>query len=73
MSAVMNDLELSEAELVRITGYHRPKKQLEFLLGLGVPAKIRKSTNTVCVLRMHMLHPTQQQAHDAPRRKSEKR
>jgi hypothetical protein len=72
MSAVMEELELSEDEIVRITRFRRPKKQLEFLTDMGIPAKLRRD-NTVCVLRMHMRYPTQQAANDAPKRKSEKR
>jgi hypothetical protein len=75
MSAVLNDQnpELEEWEIVRITRYRRPKKQVEMLKSLGVPAKLR-CDNTVLVLRMHLMTPTQQQAaNDAPKRKSAKK
>jgi hypothetical protein len=77
MSAVLespNTPELQEHEIVRITRYHRPSKQLEFLKSLGIPAKLR-ADNTVCVLRMHVMHPlpTQQPANDGPKLKLKKK
>lgn len=65
--------ELSEAELVRITGYVRSHKQMEMLRGLGIPARLRRD-NTVLVLRMHMTHPAALQAgNDAPKLKSSRK
>jgi hypothetical protein len=49
-------LDLTEQELVNITGYARPSNQLRVLKDLGIPAR-RRPDNTILVLRMHMLHP----------------
>lgn len=65
--------ELSEAEIIRITGYVRPHKQMEMLRGLGIPARLRQD-NSVLVLRMHMTHPAAlQPANDAPKLKSSRK
>jgi predicted naringenin-chalcone synthase len=50
--------ELTEAELVRITGYRRPSKQIEILKSLGIPACMRRD-NSVLVMRMHCIAPAQ--------------
>lgn len=61
-------LALTEDELKSITGYIRPKKQLEVMRQLGVPARMRPD-NTVLVLRMHLNHPAAQKPADKPRLK----
>ena len=68
------DPELSEAELLRITKYHRPSGQMRFFKELGVRAKLRRD-NTVLVLRMDLYHPsaTQVSANDAPKLKSSRK
>lgn len=66
----MNTPELSSEELERITRYRRPKKQLEILRSLGVPARLRPD-NTVLVLRMHLTQPANDAMQPArPRLKS---
>jgi hypothetical protein len=75
MSVVLEekDPELSEPEIVRITRYHRPSKQLEMLKSLGIPARLRRD-NTILVLRMHLMHPVpQQKANDGPKLKMKRR
>ncbi|WDZ97931.1 DUF4224 domain-containing protein [Herbaspirillum sp. WKF16] len=52
MIAVRSDLTLSEAEIIEITGYHRPKFQLQRLQEMGIPAH-RRPDNTVMVLRVY--------------------
>jgi hypothetical protein len=54
----MNEI-LSQAELVELTRYRRPKEQLRALAELGVPAR-RMRDNTVRVLRMHLSVPASQ-------------
>ncbi len=54
----MNEI-LSQAELVELTRYRRPKEQLRALAELGVPAR-RMRDNTVLVLRMHLVAPSTQ-------------
>lgn len=66
------DIELSEAEIKRITGYSRPAYQIKVLRGLGIPAR-KRPDNSVLVLRMHCTSPATVAANDAPRRKSERR
>lgn len=56
---------LSQAEIRALTGYARPKFQLEVLKGLGVPARLRPD-NTVLVLRMHLQAPPSPAAHHKP-------
>lgn len=57
MAAVLEQhFELSEAEIVRMTGYRRPGKQIETLKSLGIPAR-RRPDNTVLVMRVHCLYP----------------
>jgi len=65
----MTDLALSDTEIRQITGYARPKLQLEVLRSLGIPAR-RRPDNTVLVMRMHCIHPTATVAAPAPQRKS---
>lgn len=65
-------LELTYEEIHGLTHYKRPKEQLEALKDLGIPAKLRKADNTVCVLRMHVTVPTAPglAANDEPKLKS---
>lgn len=67
-----SDLILSSQEIYAITHYKLPKKQLAALAELGIPAKLRKIDNTVCVLRAHVQNPGAAPASAAqgPRRKS---
>lgn len=53
----MDSLILSDEEIYQITHYKLPKKQLAALEELGIPAKLRKIDNTVCVLRAHVKNP----------------
>jgi hypothetical protein len=66
------DLTLSPEEIFGITHYKLPKKQLAALTELGIPAKLRKIDNTVCVLRAHVKNPSSAPApiSPAPKRKS---
>jgi hypothetical protein len=73
MSAAVDALALPEQEVRELTGYERPSNQLKMLKSLGIPAR-RRPDNTVLVLRMHLMTPTQQHAaNDAPKRKSAKK
>jgi hypothetical protein len=73
MSAAVDELALPEQEVRELTGYERPGNQLKVLKSLGIPAR-RRPDNTILVLRMHLMTPTQQQAaNDAPKRKSAKK
>jgi hypothetical protein len=73
MSAMPDDLELSEAELVNLTKYRRPSCQMAFLKRAGIPATLRRD-NTVLVLRMHLHYPSPPAAaNDAPRLKSSRK
>lgn len=55
MGAVLDlPLHLTEDEIVSLTGYKRPSKQLEVLRYLGVPARQRPD-HSVVVLRMHCM------------------
>lgn|GEM_PF-1181460 len=57
MAAVLDQpLELTETELVRMTGYRRPGKQIETLKSLGIPAR-KRPDNSVLVLRVHCMYP----------------
>ncbi|MPW16961.1 DUF4224 domain-containing protein [Paraburkholderia sp. CNPSo 3157] len=57
MAAVLDQpLELTETEIVRMTGYKRPTKQIESLKSLGIPAR-KRPDNSVLVLRVHCLYP----------------
>jgi hypothetical protein len=57
MAAVLDQpLELTETEIVRMTGYRRPGKQIETLKSLGIPAR-KRPDNSVLVLRVHCLYP----------------
>lgn len=49
-------LELTEEEIVRMTGCKRPGKQIEAFKALGIPT-YRRPDNTVLVLRVHCLYP----------------
>lgn len=60
--------ELTDEELLRITRYRRPTKQLEVLRSLGVPARLRPD-NTVLVLRMHLNNPAALSEPERPRLK----
>ncbi|HVK93133.1 MAG TPA: DUF4224 domain-containing protein [Noviherbaspirillum sp.] len=51
---------LSEEEIIEMTHYKLPKKQLEVLRRLGVQAILLKD-NTVRVMRMHCFSPAPQQ------------
>lgn len=72
MSAAVDELALPEQELRELTGYARPKRQLEVLKSLGIPARLRPD-NTLLVLRMHLRNPATIAANDAPKLKSKKR
>ena len=52
MQAVAEPITLSEEEVVAITGYHRPKFQLQRLQEMSIPAH-RRPDNTVMVLRVY--------------------
>ena len=69
---MMDDLILSTQEIYAITHYKLPKKQLAALHDMGIPAKLRKIDNTVCVLRAFVKNPaaTSQAAAPGPKRKS---
>lgn len=66
------DITLTDQEIEGITHYKRPKEQLEALKALGIPAKLRRADNTVCVLRMYVTVPTAAPAaaNDEPKLKS---
>lgn len=67
------NIVLTREEIQGLTHYKRPKEQLEALRDLGIPAKLRKADNTVCVLRMHVTVPTAAlivAANDEPKLKS---
>lgn len=72
----MDSPVLSDDEIYQITHYRRPKEQLQALKELGIPARIRKIDNTVCVLRAYIANPTANQMpgvfNQAPKRKSAK-
>ncbi len=63
---------LSDAEIIELTHYRRPKEQLRQLAALGVPAH-RLRDNTIRVLRMHLQHPAAMAANAPPQRKSAKK
>jgi hypothetical protein len=65
----MTDLALSDAEIRAITGYARPKLQMEVLRSLGIPAR-RRPDNSVLVMRMHCIHPAATITAPPPQRKS---
>lgn len=52
MHTATEPITLTEAEVVAITGYHRPKFQLQRLQEMGIPAH-RRPDNTVMVLRVY--------------------
>jgi hypothetical protein len=71
-SAHLLPLELTEEEIVRMTGYRRAGKQIETFESLGIPAR-RRPDNTVLVLRVHCLYPIdspQREASDRPKLRS---
>ncbi|WP_321814618.1 MULTISPECIES: DUF4224 domain-containing protein [unclassified Paraburkholderia] len=72
MAAVLDQpLELTEDEIVRMTGYRRAGKQIETFKELGIPAR-KRIDNTVLVLRVHCLYPVaspERTAHDKPKLK----
>lgn len=65
----MNELALSDQEVIDLTHYRRAAEQLRALKEMGVPAT-RLHDNTVRVLRMHLIHPATMPAAPAPVRKS---
>jgi hypothetical protein len=65
----MNELALSDQEVIDLTHYRRAAEQLRALKEIGVPAT-RLHDNTVRVLRMHLVHPASMPAAPAPVRKS---
>ncbi|MDR3386858.1 MAG: DUF4224 domain-containing protein [Rudaea sp.] len=73
MAAVLDyPIELTDEELVRMTGYRRPGKQIETLKSLGIPA-LRRPDNTVLVMRVHCIYPVgspERAANDRPKLKS---
>jgi hypothetical protein len=50
----MTLLTLTPEELVEVTHYKLPKKQMEALQMMGIPAKLRPHDNSVCVLRVYL-------------------
>jgi hypothetical protein len=60
-------LVLSPEEIYEITHYKVPKKQLEALLAMGIPAHLRKIDHSVCVLRAHVTNPSAPAAPGAPK------
>jgi hypothetical protein len=73
MNVKQDDPELSEAEIVRITRYHRPSLQLAILRKMGIPATMRRD-NTVLVFRMHTMTPAvMSAANDRPKLKSSRK
>lgn len=65
----MNELALTDQEVIDLTHYRRAAEQLRVLKEMGVPAT-RLHDNTVRVLRMHLVHPATVPAAPAPVRKS---
>lgn len=57
MVAARNEDWLSEEEIEELTGYKMPAYQLRFLRENGITASLRRRTNTVLVLRMHLRQP----------------
>lgn len=73
MSAVLEDIALTNEQIQELTGYKLPSKQMEVLKRLGIRAtKLRN--NTIRVLRMDLLSrtpsPTEQ---EGPRLKSSRK
>jgi len=52
-----NSVVLSPEEIYAITHDERPKEQLAELQAMGIPARLRKTDHTVCVLRAHVTNP----------------
>lgn len=63
---------LSTDEVEELTRYKRPAEQMRTLEAMKIPAT-RLRDNTVRVLRMHLVHPTQIAANAVPQRKSAKK
>ncbi|WP_420105052.1 DUF4224 domain-containing protein [Herbaspirillum huttiense] len=61
-----SDLVLSPSEIYAITHYKLPRKQIEALAAMGIPAQLRKIDNTVCVLRAHVTNPSGEPADMGP-------
>jgi len=68
----MNDLTLSQDEIIKMTGYRRPAFQLKILKSLGINAR-RRCDNTILVLRMHCIHPAAHVPMDTPKLKSSRK
>jgi hypothetical protein len=67
-------ITLSNDEIRELTGYVSPKFQMRTLKDLGIPAR-RRPDNSVIVLRMHCVHPIEQQhkQSEAPTLKSSRK
>lgn len=50
----MASLTLTEEEIEEVTHYKLPKKQMEALQMMGIPARLRPHDNSVCVLRVYL-------------------
>lgn len=50
----MASLTLTVEEIEEVTHYKLPKKQLEALQQMGIPARLRQHDNSVCVLRVFL-------------------
>jgi hypothetical protein len=68
----MGSPELTPEEIYGITHYRRAAEQLRELRALGIPAR-RRHDNTICVLRMHAMHPAHVQHTKAPVLKSSRK
>ena len=56
MPEAFDRLDLSQEEIIQLTGYRWPTKQIEMLESMGVPAR-RRLDNSVFVLRAHCMRP----------------
>lgn len=61
----MSDLTLTEQQIVDITGYKQPSRQLKIFEALGVPAH-RRVDGSVSVCRQHYLELRRAQQEDRP-------
>lgn len=68
----MNELALSNQEIIDLTHYKRAAEQLRVLKAMGIPAT-RLHDNTVRVLRMHLMQPAATASEPRPMRKSERK
>ncbi|MFZ4874991.1 DUF4224 domain-containing protein [Janthinobacterium sp. Mn2066] len=68
----MNELALSNQEIIDLTHYKRAAEQLRVLKAMGIPAT-RLHDNTVRVLRMHLMQPAATAPEPRPMRKSERK